>query len=241
MRGIILIIPVLIVLGSFSFSQETQEFLVEMAQKKLNSGEYSEVFYYINRAIDNEPLNPQYYVMRSMAYAGTDNITVAFQELKTALKIDPNYSLAYYNKGVLYSDYWDKPKKAIKEYDKALEINSKYKDALFNRASVKFKIGEVDAAMEDLGRLLNLYPDEARAYVFRARLFLEKRDSDAAKKNIIRAVEIEPKNSKYLVMAGLICLANNEKPEACFYFESAEQLGNEKAKNMLSQHCQELE
>ena len=53
---------------------------------------------------------------------------------------------------------------AIKEFDKATEINRKYTDAYYNRGVAKAKSGDYRGAIEDYNKAIEINPKLAEAY-----------------------------------------------------------------------------
>ena len=73
----------------------------------------------------------------------------AENDYNKAIEINPNFTEAYYNKGVL-KEKSDDTKGALENYNKAIEINPQYADAYHNRGRLKVKSGDVEGAKQDL-------------------------------------------------------------------------------------------
>ena len=58
----------------------------------------------------------------------------AIEILTKALQINPNYAIAYYNRGLTY-DNLSKYSSALADYTKAIQINPNYADAYYNRGN----------------------------------------------------------------------------------------------------------
>lgn len=115
-----------------------------------------------------------------------------------AIELTPNYYLAYYKRGLcrstlseqginspsgVYKAFFDKMKEqfnqSIDDFGKAIELNSKFANAYFERGKVYTKIpfnGDPDkfhyAAVADFTKVIELKPKFAEAYYRRAELYL---------------------------------------------------------------------
>ena len=80
---------------------------------------------------------------------------VSFADTKDAGAFN-NRGLTYYYKG----EY----DKAIKEYNKAIELNPKYAEAFNNRGLAYRHKGELDRAIKDYNKAIELNPKYAKAF-----------------------------------------------------------------------------
>lgn len=87
--------------------------------------------------------------------------TKAITDYDLALKINPNYAVAYNNRGLAKAGI-NKPDEAIKDYDKAIEINPNQGLFYFNRAISKNKKMELkESGCNDLKIAIKLGYEEA--------------------------------------------------------------------------------
>jgi len=74
------------------------------------------------------------------------------QEIETytqAIRINPKYAKAYYNRGLIYQHLGDK-EGAIGDYTEAVRINASYAEAYHTRGLVRVDLGDKKGAVEDL-------------------------------------------------------------------------------------------
>jgi len=81
-------------------------------------------------------------------------------------------------------------KEALAEFTKAIEIDSKYAEAYFNRATVYKKEENKDAAIADYTRIIEINPDLYQAYNSRGFLYAERRNWEKAFADYDKALEI---------------------------------------------------
>lgn len=87
-----------------------------------------------------------------------------------SLKLSPDFSLAYINKGIALKNL-DRENEAIACYDKVInDIDPRYKKAWYNKAVALEKIGETEKAKECLNQALSIDPSYPHAVSFKLRL-----------------------------------------------------------------------
>ncbi len=82
--------------------------------------------------------------------------------------------------------------RAIKEYDRAIELKPDYVLAYNNRGGVYGKKGEFDRAIQDYDKAIELDPDYVDAYVGRACAYIVKGKFDQAIQDCDKAIELDP-------------------------------------------------
>jgi tetratricopeptide (TPR) repeat protein len=87
----------------------------------------------------------------------------ALAEYSQAIAIDPNYALAYNNRGLVRYDLGDK-RAALADYNQAIRINRKYAEAYNNRGVVRYDLGDKQAALADYNQAIGINPNLAPAY-----------------------------------------------------------------------------
>jgi len=80
-----------------------------------------------------------------------------------ALKIDPKFSRAWYNKGSAFHDL-EKYKEAIKCYDKAIEINPEYAAAWNNKGVALEKQEKYKEAIKCYDKAIEINPNNIKSY-----------------------------------------------------------------------------
>ena len=91
------------------------------------------------------------------------NYTGAIADYDSAIRLNPDYATAYYNRGIAKDDlgqYFA----AIADYDIAIRLNPDYANAYNNRGIVKSNLGQHFAAIADFDIAIRLKPDHAEAY-----------------------------------------------------------------------------
>ena len=123
-----------------------------------------------------------------------------------AVKVDKNKQKEYAKASATLSatDWFEKGKSffnakkyddAIKAYDKAIELDPEPDNAAgayFGRGVVYNMKGQLDRAIEDFNKSIELYPDYANVYVSRGYVYIKKGQYDKAIMNFNKAIELYP-------------------------------------------------
>jgi tetratricopeptide (TPR) repeat protein len=73
-------------------------------------------------------------IENTVAGAREDQPDRAIEDLDQAIRLNPNYALAFSSRGLAYARK-GQPDRAIQDYDQAIRLNPKYADAFSNRGA----------------------------------------------------------------------------------------------------------
>ncbi|CAG5115741.1 unnamed protein product, partial [Candidula unifasciata] len=125
------------------------------------------------------------------------DISMAMQDYQRAIKLDPTYSLAYFNAGNVYF-YHRHFKQALDYYTKAVKYNPKDESAFLNRAITKVLLHDTKGALKDFAVAVKLSPLSAHIYFNRANLYASLQQYDKAEQEYTRALELKPDDALML-------------------------------------------
>lgn len=128
--------------------------------------------------------------------------TLSAIELYTeAIRINPNNSSAFNNRGVMRiqtGDFFE----AINDFNKAIELNPNSATAYINRGAVKAKIGDIESAMNDYQMAISLNPKSSIAFYNLGTLNFKIRRYHDAEKCFEKALELNPACSEAYIYRG---------------------------------------
>jgi tetratricopeptide (TPR) repeat protein len=101
---------------------------------------------------------------RGLAAHKQGNTQEAIAQFTQAIKLDPNYTDAYNNRGNAYYDL-DDYDKAIADYAQAIKIDPGDADAYNNRGIAYHNLGDYDKAIADYAQAIKLDPNLAQATI----------------------------------------------------------------------------
>lgn len=124
----------------------------------------------------------------------TGDIEGAIADFTEAIRLEPNYSLAYYNRGRAYSEL-DQKQEAIDDYTKALEVNQRWGNlgpaaAFVNRGNARDDLGDDEGALRDYADALRINPNYGLAYENRGITYARRREFRLARQDWLKAANL---------------------------------------------------
>jgi Tfp pilus assembly protein PilF len=169
----------------------------------LESGNYKEAISQFRKALDVDPANPSFHFSLGTAYSLDGQDELAVDSLKRALKLDPKNSEAHNNLGYIYAKEARWPE-AIAEFKAAL-ANPDYGrpySARLNLAQAYMQLGNIDSAMEEYKKVLDLKPDSEVAHAGLGRAYRLSGQVERAIEEWEKALKInERQTGLYLELA----------------------------------------
>ncbi len=105
--------------------------------------------------------------------------------------IPPLMALAYVNRGQMLKSH-GKSNEAMKDYEKALQINPKQKQALLNIGNIHFANNQDDKAMDYYNKVLAIDSKHSKAYSNRGSLYGRAGNLEAALSDLNKSIEYNP-------------------------------------------------
>ncbi|NPA12582.1 MAG: tetratricopeptide repeat protein [Aquificae bacterium] len=141
----------------------------------LNSGDNSQAIYYLRKAYQIDPNNPDILIALGIAYTNVKEYQKAKQLLQKAIQIDPNKGEAYTNLGIILAKE-KRFEEALKHLQKAVKIPSYTKKhiAYYNIALVYIELGNEHLAEEYLKKALLYNSNFLPAYTKLGQLYLSQ-------------------------------------------------------------------
>ncbi|MCB9169383.1 MAG: tetratricopeptide repeat protein [Flavobacteriales bacterium] len=88
---------------------------------------------------------------------GMDSLALdCYDRIKT---LDPDNALAWYNSGWVHMEHLGDPRKAVHDFSKALDLETNYYQAWYNRGVAMERLGSLDSAAADYQVALVIRPD----------------------------------------------------------------------------------
>ena len=117
-------------------------------------------------------LSPEDLVSLGNCKADAGDDRGAISDYNEAIRINPNYADAYYNRGVVYSDRGEDDR-AIFDYNEAIRINPNHADAYYNRGDYYRQRGNLERAIHDFRKAADLYWQQGSTDAIRYKKALE--------------------------------------------------------------------
>lgn len=154
------------------------------------------------------------------------NYNEAIKYYEEAVNKNPKLADAYNNLGVANKNQ-NKNEEAIKNFQVAFSIDSKFNEAKLNLAEIKFKTqGEINETYALLNEIENEYIQNAKFCNLKGQIEFAKSDLEQSKIYLEKAIKLEPKNSFYISDLGTLFYQNKDYKKAIELFTRSIQLNN---------------
>lgn len=170
------------------------------AQLYLYQIKYNQLIKEIDPTRFERDLRAELYVLRGHAYLQLNQISEALNEYDMALQIDPTQVDAVIGKATAYLRRGD-TEAATQTAEKAMHMQPDNPGPWYVKGSIKHAQLDLEGALADYSKALELLPDHLDARTARAGIFMDLRRDDAAKQDLEylrQAFPFDPK-SAYLL------------------------------------------
>jgi tetratricopeptide (TPR) repeat protein len=133
-------------------------------------------------------------------------------------------AVSWYGKGLELADDL-RYREAIECFDRALELEPDYEQALVARGSVLLNAGRYEDAYRDLSRAVEIDPKDTAAYYIRGLVYEQVNNYENAAADYTAALTIEPDNVDCLFRRGLSLREIGRTDEAIADFRRACEFG----------------
>jgi tetratricopeptide (TPR) repeat protein len=141
-------------------------------------------------------MNAEAYFDRGLAFLGREN-DKAISDFTEAIRLDPNYALAYFNRGKAYI-HQGSFDKAVSDFTQAIRLDPNYALAYFNRGKAytyqNYQIAD-DNAMSDFTEAIRLDPNFALAYFHRGEVYSNRGNHYKAISDYTEAIRLDPNDA----------------------------------------------
>ncbi len=140
-----------------------------------------------------------------------------------AIELNPQYSLAWNNKGVTLGKL-DRPEDALAAFDKAIELNTKFFDVWYNKGVALGNLNRPEEALTAFEKAIELNPQDSEAKFNKGFALGKLNRPEDALEAFDKAIELNPQYFKAWYNKG-VALGKLDRPEeALTAFEKAVEL-----------------
>lgn len=195
--------------------------LIKLALIELERNNYLQMHEHLEKAYEADPKNPALFYHRGEIFALSGNLQEAINDFDTAIKLYPNFILAYVHKARAflgierYSDAEELLREAMNRFDSKVEIWNSLGEVMVMKK-------DFESAENIFNSILLKYPKTPEVYLNMALLSMTRNnDSSSAEKHLRKAIEIEPSfEAAHLQLANLLLSSGNVK-DSMIHFEQA--------------------
>lgn len=153
-------------------------------------GEYANALAEYDRALAVAPDLLGAYLNRARTYERLGRLRDAAADYATVIQRDPKAADAYLGRGAMLLANGD-PGRSLDDFDRAIALQPGWISPVFNRGMAHFQLGMWRESEQDFSTVIQRHPDDAAAYLNRARARASAGNS-AAGGDFDRAINIDP-------------------------------------------------
>lgn len=169
-----------------------------LGDKVLASEDYLDAIQHYDQLINAANPDALNLFRRAAALDAVGQTDKALTDYSDAIKLDPNASLAFLNRGVLLATRKRAYDRAIQDFDRVLVLEPDNVDALIRRGDAFVQLGDFGRGMSDLDRAVTMAPENPLAYLMRGLAYGRRGNAIAALQNYDAALKYDPRNADAL-------------------------------------------
>jgi tetratricopeptide (TPR) repeat protein len=142
--------------------------------------------------IDNTPDNGDWGLAWNLA---RENYAKAIQDYTEAIRLNPKYAEAYYNRGFIWDERMRNVATALPDYTEAIRLNPNYAEAYYQRGHAHLNItGNWDQAIADFTQAIRINPNYAEAYHQRGIVYYNRGDMGRTRADWEQTLRLNPRH-----------------------------------------------
>jgi type IV pilus assembly protein PilF len=163
---------------------------------------------------------------QGLSHLGDKRVSLALASLQEAVRLEPAAPLYHNTLGVVYLHYLSKPAEAQAEFQKAIELDPTYAEALTNLGVTLAQQGKWEEAIVAYRKAISLpiYPTPEVAYANLGWAYLNLGKQREAEESYRTAVQLQPRFAQAYYFLGVVLDRQGRKEEARSAFRSARDL-----------------
>jgi len=178
---------------------------------------------------------PEGYFARAYKNDEKGDYEKAISDYSRDIELEPNAN-AYHNRGRCYQDL-EKYNEALRDRNKAIELNPQGAHHYTGRAATYFYMNEYSKAIKDYDKAIQLNPKDPSYYYDRGDCYRMLEKYNEAINDFNKAIELNPKNPDYYTLRGDSHTKLGKYHEAINDFNKAMELNPQDAGTYYNKSC----
>ncbi|MFZ5952108.1 MAG: tetratricopeptide repeat protein [Candidatus Rifleibacteriota bacterium] len=162
----------------------------ETAIDLFEQGQYDKALAQIDKAIQKNPQNPDYYSTRGVFLHRMNDPIRAIEAYQDALRVSPDHCFSHYNLGLIYMRQ-NKILQAISEWESVIKVKPRDVDAIFNIAVALSHLGKSKQAVPFYEKVIQIQPTHVQAHQNLGVIYRDQGDFTKAKFHLNKLRELD--------------------------------------------------
>lgn len=185
--------------------------IVLMAELNLQKGNAAEVITALTRLLQRQPQNQRAYILLAQAYRAQGETNKSLTIFQRMVDVFPGAPDGPYLVGNILMEQ-DRRKEARVAFEQSVRLADNYWPAIEKLADLDLLEQRRKEAADRIAGLLKKYPNTVQPWMLRAKLRLATGDLDGCEKDLLKAIELDPKAPyPYRLLAEIYIRADRTK------------------------------
>ncbi len=187
---------------ALELNNDSPEIYKLLSEYYLTVGIIDSAFYFVNNGISkitNDSLKAEYLNLRGKILVIKGNFYDALIDFNNCIQINPDKPEYYYSRGLLQLNNLNNTKKALKDFETAIDLDPFYAAAFFKIGEVLGDEKEYTKAVDFYNKVIDLGNSNPRlasyALINRSNIYIEQDSLDLAFNDINNAIKLNPLSS----------------------------------------------
>ncbi|HWY33022.1 MAG TPA: tetratricopeptide repeat protein [Nitrosopumilaceae archaeon] len=231
----LLLIVILFFFSANFFSQPSVHDLIVSAQLKDSLKDFDGALKDLNQVLSVSHENDTALWLHGKVYLEKDDFKSAMHDIDEVMR-HHKYAEAFFIRGLIKAKT-ENYSGASADFSKAIALKTTFTKAYYNRGLAKAYLDDYRHAIDDFSKAIELDPGYSNAWFNRGYWRDLNGDKQLALTDLKKAMELDPKNGDIHFELALLMYQLNQKTESCKELEAAQNLGNEKAGELINDYC----
>ena len=165
---------------------------IQSAIDVYKSGDLAKAEMLTKKLIDIHPKAPFLYNLLGNIASGQKKIDEAKESYEKSIKVDPNFSMAYSNLGLLYFHHKNDYKKAENLYKKSISLNTKEPEPHNNLGALYYALEKYEDAINCYKKAIFINAKFSHAHHNIGNVYIAIGNFDEAKKHFKQSIKLNP-------------------------------------------------
>jgi tetratricopeptide (TPR) repeat protein len=201
--------------------KSNESMIMDRIVKLINEKKYAAVNLVIDKAIIVYPNIAEFYFAKGWVLQNIEeNDEKAMVYYEKSILLNPNYSEAHNNIGIIYGSL-NEHEKAVEYYKKAIFLNPNNANFYFNTGLAYIELKQYEKAIEYFEKVISLNSNYSEAYYNIGSAYFDLNNHEKALENYKKALKINPQNAGTLFNLSCLQRLTKDKKTALSYLEKS--------------------
>lgn len=173
----------------------------------------------------------------AIEYALMNEYTTAIEYFSKVIELDPNDSLAYFDRGMM-KEFMGDYKGALADYSRQIEIDDSNVDSYFMRGIMNDRLNHKKAAIKDYKKVIEMEDGNADAHFFLGKIYVKRKMYNEAMTEFDKAISHQPDNADYFLERGDLNKLLKHPESACLDYQQFKVLAPNTEVKRNESYCQ---